>query len=260
MLALPKIMVAPNGARLTTIDHPALPVTITDIVATAKTCFDAGADGIHAHIRDNDQKHILDAGLYAELIAELALAVPDMQVQITTEAVGKYQPQEQRVLVQMVKPKSVSISIAELYADKENGINSKFYHECFDDSIAVQHILYSPDDVRLLAQLIEYREVPSEHLQILFVLGRYTAEQQSRAEDLAPFLSAMHDARLDADWAICAFGGQETVCLKAAFDAGGKMRIGFENNRRNMEGSIAHNNAERVAELVTVLSNSVPKA
>ena len=53
-MALPKIMVAPNGARLGKADHPALPVTIAEIVACAAACWHAGAGGIHAHVRDAD--------------------------------------------------------------------------------------------------------------------------------------------------------------------------------------------------------------
>ena len=53
-------MVAPNGARRTTLDHPAVPVTDRDLVETAVACFEAGARGIHAHIRTNDQLHLLD--------------------------------------------------------------------------------------------------------------------------------------------------------------------------------------------------------
>ena len=91
-MSLPRIMVAPNGARRGKADHPALPVTIPEIVACAADCFAAGADGLHAHVRDGAGEHVLDAGLYAELMTELARTVPGMPVQITTEAVGRYTP------------------------------------------------------------------------------------------------------------------------------------------------------------------------
>ena len=84
--ALPTIMVAPNGARRTKSDHPALPITIEELVETAMACQQAGADGLHAHVRDADGRHILDAGLYNELLAELNSATPDLYIQITTEA------------------------------------------------------------------------------------------------------------------------------------------------------------------------------
>ncbi|VAW24910.1 hypothetical protein MNBD_ALPHA11-152, partial [hydrothermal vent metagenome] len=55
----PQIFVAPNGARKLKRDHPSLPLSIDEIVASAETCFKAGAMGLHAHVRDNDGKHIL---------------------------------------------------------------------------------------------------------------------------------------------------------------------------------------------------------
>ena len=97
-MSLPCVMVAPNGARRGKADHPALPVTIPEIVACAVDCQAAGADGIHAHVRDAEGAHVLDAGLYAELIAALAQATPGLAVQITTEAVGRYSAAAQRAL------------------------------------------------------------------------------------------------------------------------------------------------------------------
>jgi uncharacterized protein (DUF849 family) len=48
---------------------------------------------------------------------------------------------------------------------------------------------------------------------------------------------------------VCAFGQNETTCLRAAYLAGGKVRIGFENSLLNADGSFAADNAERVAEI-----------
>lgn len=71
MTPLPRLMVAPTGARRGKADHPALPVSIPEIVATAVACFAAGARAIHAHVRDAGGLHSLDPGLYRELLAEL---------------------------------------------------------------------------------------------------------------------------------------------------------------------------------------------
>ena len=51
---LPRLMVAPNGARLTDDDHPAVPVTIPQIVTTAQECASAGARAMHFHVRGDD--------------------------------------------------------------------------------------------------------------------------------------------------------------------------------------------------------------
>ena len=246
---LPKIMVAPNGARRKKTDHPALPVTIKETVETAKVCFAAGATGLHAHVRDEDQNHVLDAGLYKELIAEMQTAVPQMQVQITTEAVGIYTPAEQRALVRNVMPKSVSISLKEMLADGDDAESSKFYHWASDNEIAVQHILYEPSELSQLTNLINNGVLPAKELQLLFVLGRYSINQESSPDDLTPFLDAFTQSKLKADWAICAFGKGETACLADAISKGGKARVGFENSLWNEDGTLAKDNAERVKEI-----------
>ena len=46
------LMVAPNGARKTKVDHPFLPVTSPELVQTALACWQAGAQGLHAQSSD----------------------------------------------------------------------------------------------------------------------------------------------------------------------------------------------------------------
>jgi 3-keto-5-aminohexanoate cleavage enzyme len=175
MTPLPQIMVAPNGARRRKADHPALPITIPEIVACAATCHTAGADGIHAHVRDAEGAHVLDAGLYGELLAELARVVPAMQVQVTTEAVGRYTPAEQRRLVETLCPPAVSIALREITAEPDLGVTRRFFSFCAEARIAVQHILYDTREVDRLAILLREGVVPAEGLQVIHVLGRYAA-------------------------------------------------------------------------------------
>jgi len=87
---LPELMVAPTGARRSRVDHAALPITTTEITTTAKACWDQGATGIHVHVRDDDEKHILDGDRYKEVIAAIQSTIPGMYIQVTTEAVGQY--------------------------------------------------------------------------------------------------------------------------------------------------------------------------
>lgn len=254
MTPLPRVMVAPNGATRMPADHPALPVTIPQLVATARACFDAGADGIHAHVRDVDGRHVLDAGLYAELLAELARAVPGMLAQITTEAQGRYDPAQQRAVIGALDPVSVSVALREMLAEDDPAAARGFYHDCAARGIAVQHILYDTDDIDRLAAARAAGTVPNGQTQVLLVLGRYTDGQRATPADLAaPHARLM--ARLpDADWAVCAFGAAETACLLAAHRLGGKLRVGFENNLTHADGSRAVDNADRVRELCSALA------
>lgn len=249
-ISLPEIMVAPNGARLTTNDHSALPVTIPQIIETAIECNRSGADGIHAHVRDENQKHILDAGLYKELLEEFKLLIPDFYVQITTEAVGQYSPREQRQLIYDVVPKAVSISITEMMADDNQAAARDLYHWANEAGIQIQHILYSTKDVARFIELTNTNIIPEQTHLLLFVLGRYSENKQSLPKDLDPFLAAIKPIKIKIDWAVCAFGRRETDCLNYARKRDGKVRIGFENNFQNKDGTIATNNADRIFELL----------
>ncbi|WP_417687216.1 3-keto-5-aminohexanoate cleavage protein [Roseibium sp.] len=248
-------MVAPNGARRTKADHPALPVTIGETVETAAACHAAGAGGIHAHVRDETGAHVLDAGLYRELLSEMKDKVPQMAVQITTEAVGKYTPAEQRKLVEDVMPEAVSIAVREMVPDEDTAEAARFYAWCREAEIAVQHILYSPEDVTRFFSLVAANVVPGAAHQVLCVLGRYAENQESAPEDLDPFLPLLYSKASDLtlDWAVCAFGHRETDCLAYAISKGGKARIGFENGLWNSDGQLAEDNASRVRDLVRAI-------
>jgi len=250
-----KIFIAPNGARLKKSDHSALPVTIAEIVKTAAECHQAGATGIHAHVRDSQGRHVLDAGLYKELLTELALKVPQLEVQITTEAVGLYSPAEQRALVEAVKPKAVSVALREMLADNDEAAARRFYFRALEQDIDLQHIIYSPEEIIEIKRLTKEGLIPDSKLSLLFVLGRHSINQQSTPEMLTPFVEAMQNAGFAQKprFMVCAFGRRETACLMAAARVGGDCRIGFENNFYNADGALARNNAERVRELTSKL-------
>ena len=244
MRALPQLMVAPTGARRGKADHPALPVTLPEIVETARACFEAGADGLHLHLRDAEGRHLLDAGAYREALEELRHAVPGMALQVTTEAAERYAPPAQRAVALGAGADLVSVALREMAAEVEEAPG--FYAACAGRGIAVQHILYDAGDFDLLARLVPEGLRDAADLQLIFVLGRYSAGQQSDARDLVPLLDRLATRDSPADWAACAFGRTEIACLLAAHEAGGKLRVGFENNLWHADGRLARDNAERV--------------
>ncbi len=245
------IMVAPNGARRTRADHPALPVTIAETAATALACLNAGAGALHLHVRDAEGSHSLDPGLYREAIGAVTEATDGrMFIQITTEAVGQYRPDEQVATVKAVMPDAVSVAVRELSPRRpDEPFAAGFYHWADEAGIRVQHILYSADDVYQLSGMISRNAVPGIRHAMIFVLGRYAANQQSDPSDLDPFLQALNDCDLTdaADWMVCAFGASETACLADALARGGHARIGFENSLWNADGSLAQSNEARVS-------------
>ena len=65
------ITVAPTGAESSKSDVPALPVTLEELVATAKECEALGASVIHVHIRDDEARPTLDLGRLRDTVAAL---------------------------------------------------------------------------------------------------------------------------------------------------------------------------------------------
>ena len=238
---------------MTKADHPEIPITLEEIVETAIECHSVGADGLHFHIRDQNGQHVLDAGLYQEALSELRRAVPEMFCQITTEAMGKYSPQQQRQLVDSVQPTAVSVSLAEMLRDAETKAVKMFYARCNERGIAVQHILYNRQDLDTLSHWVETGNLSPDGLHILYVLGRYAAPQNSFVTDLDPLLKWLPQQRSAPDWAVCAFGRNETSCVLAATHHGGKVRIGFENSILNADGTIAGSNRDRVVQMDAML-------
>ena len=227
---LPKLMVAPNGARPMKKDHPAVPITIFETAETAKACFDAGADGIHFHMRDQKGQHILDSGLCKEALSELQKKVPRMHLQVTTEAVGRYSPDAMRKLAYDVVPPGISIGIREMIPSRvPSAEDINLYKNLTEAGTKIQHICYEPKDIDLLSELLSLANISSDGTWCMFVIGHYSGIV-SNPENIPPFLDKLKKHNINADWAVCAFAKEELSCLKMSINLGGKIRVGFENS------------------------------
>ena len=244
------IMVAPNGARRTKADHPALPITPEELANTAAACLEAGAAAIHLHVRDRDGGHTLDVDAYRAALTAVRAVVGDRMVcQVTTESVGRYAPEAQMAMVRDLHPEAVSLAVRELVPDAAGEAEAaRFFAWMAVERIRPQYILYDSADVLRFNDLRNREIIPGGPAFLLFVLGRYTADQQSEPRDLLPFLAA---ADPQDRWAMCAFGRREGVCALTAAALGGHSRVGFENNLTLSTGETAPDNAASVAEAVS---------
>lgn len=242
-MAQPLIMVAPNGARRTRRDHPQVPLTIGETTATAVACYAAGAGALHLHVRDTAGRHSLDAGRYRESLAELQHAVPQMRVQISTEAAGIYSPQAQLACLAAVKPNWASVAPRELALAPD--IAARLYATAADQGTELQHILYSEADAQLLARWMRAGVLRETAPNVLLVLGRYGAST-TPPPDPAAILARLPQV---SGWMLCAFGRDEHNHLIAAAARGGDCRVGFENSLVAPDGQPWRDNAHSVAAL-----------
>lgn len=250
-----RISVAPNGARRSKQDHPAIPLTPAEIAAEAERCADAGAMLLHLHVRDADGKHTLSPDIYRRALEAIQHRLGSrLLIQITTESVGMFDIPTQMDCVLAVRPPAASFAVRELIPDAASEARARdFFAAVRDIGTIPQFILYHPDEIDRLRRLQAAGVIPFPKPDVLFVLGRYTDDKHPDSTALVPFLSKWGS---DSSWTVCAFGAGELAIAAAAIGLGGHIRVGFENNLHRPDGSVLSGNAEQVA-AVAALARSV---
>lgn len=253
------IMSAPNGARRTPEDHAALPVTPRQIAECAASLVEESVSVLHMHVRDEDNRHTLDAARYAEATAAVRSAVGEnMIIQITTEAVGQFQPDEQMQVVRELRPEAVSLALRELCPDESSeAVAGAFFEWLVSERIWPQYILYSVEDVERFDRLRRKGLFADDYPFCMLVLGQYADGREGKLSDLDDMLDKGAAAY---PWSVCCFGSSENDAALHAAAAGGHVRIGFENNVLLQDGSVASDNAALIAQFHASRGNSARQA
>src|SRR5262249_13642483 len=103
------ITVAPTGAEIAKADVPALPVTLDELVATAKECEAVGASVVHVHIRDHAAQPTLDPGRLRATVGALRSST-DLIVQLSSGG-AVTDPESDRLAVLDAGPEMASCTM-----------------------------------------------------------------------------------------------------------------------------------------------------
>ena len=163
------ITVAPTGAETRKADAPALPVTLDELVATARACEAAGAALVHVHIRDDDARPSLDLTRLADTVSALREATT-MVVQLSTGG-SVHDPLASRLRVLDAQPDSCSLTCGTV----------NFGDDVFMNPWPFMAELYQASQV---AQIVPEFE--------LFDLGQVTAMRRLLDTYGAPFGGQVH--------------------------------------------------------------------
>ena len=247
------VAVAPNGARRGKDDHPALPLSPSELAATAEQCLDAGAAMLHLHVRDEHGRHSLAPQRYARAIKAIRERTGDrLLIQATTEAAGVFSIAEQLNALEQTPAEGFSLALRELLpadaAEEQNETVARALRRRWESGAWLQYILYEPPEIERFFQLRGAGVIPGNAHSLLFVVGRCTEPGHTPdPDDLGRFLQTL-DAHKEQDyeWMVCAFGSAEYPCAREAALRGGNIRVGFENNLDNRRHRRAADNAELV--------------
>lgn len=250
------VMCAPNGARLQKSDHPAVPLSAGELAACAEALIPLGVSVLHLHVRDFNGAHSLDAELYREAIAAIRERVGErMILQVTTEAFGIYDRQQQMALVRELKPEAVSIALRELCPDRAaEPVAGEFFRELQAEGTWPQYILYSADEAARFDKLRRDGFFGCEAPFVLAVLGRYRDSTEGTRVGLRRFLASVSLGEFP--WAVCCIGHHEGDVLCRAAELGGHIRPGFESNLVLPDGQVAQDNAQLLVEEMGLIARS----
>ncbi|HUZ24307.1 MAG TPA: 3-keto-5-aminohexanoate cleavage protein [Streptosporangiaceae bacterium] len=241
------ITVAPTGAEAEKATLPALPVTLDELVATAKECQAAGAAVIHVHIRDDQARPTLDLRRLTDTVQALREGT-DLIVQLSTGG-AVTDSFERRLAVLDAAPDACSLTcgtvnfgddvfmnpwpfIRELYARTQQlGIVPEF--ELFDlGHVATLH--------RLLADL---GAPAGGHVHCDLVMG----VPGGMPGDAATLVAAVSALPAGVTWSATGIGRTSLPVMFAALAAGGHLRVGMEDTTSFARGRPVTGNAELVA-------------
>jgi len=241
------ITVAPTGAESEKAAVPALPVTLDELVTTAKECQAAGAAVIHVHIRDNEARPTLDPGRLTATVQALREGT-DLIVQLSTGG-AVTDSFDRRLAVLDAAPDACSLTcgtvnfgddvfmnpwpfIRDLYAlTKERGVVPEF--ELFDfGHIATLH--------RLLGDL---GEPAGGHVHCDLVMG----VPGGMPGDTATLAAAVAALPAGSTWSATGIGRTTLPVMLAALSAGGHLRVGMEDTTSFARGRPVTSNAELVS-------------
>ena len=241
------ITVAPTGAEHAKADVPNLPVTLDELVSTAKDCERVGASMIHVHIRGSDTKPTLDLGLLKATVSALR-AETDLVVQLSTGG-AVTDPEEHRLRVLEAGPDSASCTMGTVNFGDDVFMNRwefivELHKRMRDRGIVPEYEIFDLGQLTSLRRLLDQHGLPAGgHVHVDLVMG-VPGGMPGDTETLAAALRAIPDG---ATFSATGIGRSSIPVMFAALSAGGHLRVGMEDTVSYARGERVRDNAQLVA-------------
>jgi uncharacterized protein (DUF849 family) len=240
------ITVAPTGAESAKSAVPALPVTLDELVITAKQCRAAGAAVIHVHIRDDQARPTLDIGRLTETVHALREAT-DLIVQLSTGG-AVTDTFERRLAVLDTRPDACSLTCgtvnfgAEVFANPWPFIR-ELYVRTQELGVVPEFELFDLGHAATLHRLLADLGPPhGGHVHCDLVMG----VPGGMPGDLATLAAAAAALPDGATWSATGIGRASLPVLLGALAGGGHLRVGMEDTVTFARGRPVASNAELV--------------
>ncbi|NDU75444.1 3-keto-5-aminohexanoate cleavage protein [Actinomadura sp. DSM 109109] len=240
------ITVAPTGAESAKADVPALPVTLDELVQTAKECEAAGAAVIHVHIRDDDARPTLDPARLRDTVAALREST-GLVVQLSTGG-AVTDPYEDRLRVLDARPDMCSLTCGTVNFGDDVFMNpwsfmAELYERTRELEVVPEFELFDLGHIASLHRLLDKYGLPyGGHVHCDLVMG-VPGGMPGDARTLVAAVEALPEG---ATWSATGIGRTSLPVLFAALSAGGHLRVGMEDTVTFAKGRPVTANVELV--------------
>jgi uncharacterized protein (DUF849 family) len=241
------ITVAPTGAESAKADVPVLPVTLAELVTTAKDCAALGASIIHVHIRDDAARPTLDAGRLAETVAALRDET-DLVVQLSTGG-AVTDPEELRLRVLDASPDMASCTMGTVNFGRDVFLNRwefvvELHQRMQDAEIVPEYEIFDLGQLASLERLLGKHGLPyGGHVHCDLVMG-VPGGMPGTTATLTAAVAALPDG---ATFSATGIGRTTLPVMLASLSAGGHLRVGMEDTLTYAPGQPVESNAQLVA-------------
>ncbi|WP_018584330.1 3-keto-5-aminohexanoate cleavage protein [Salinispora arenicola] len=247
------ITVAPTGAESAKVEVPALPVTLDELLLTAKECEALGASVIHVHIRDDEAQPSLDQGRLRDTVAALRERT-DLVVQLSSGG-SVSDPEADRLAVLDAVPDMASCTMGTVNFGDDVFLNRwefivELHTRMQERGIVPEYEIFDLGHLTALQRLLSKHGLPAGgHVHVDFVMG----VPGGMPGTPAALIAAQHMLRdLPAGTTFSATGvGRTTIpVLLASLSAGGHLRVGMEDTVTYAKGQPVESNMQLVARAV----------
>jgi uncharacterized protein (DUF849 family) len=240
------ITVAPTGAETAKSDAPPLPVTLDELVATARACEQEGAALVHVHIRDEAARPSLDLGRLVDTVAALREAT-DLVVQLSTGGSVK-DSFEDRLRVLDAEPDSCSLTCGTVNFGDEVFANpwpfmAELYQRTRAEEVVPEFELFDLGHVASMHRLLDTFGPPyGGQVHCDLVMG-VPGGMPGTATALVTAVQALPAG---ASWSATGVGRTTLPVALAALACGGHLRVGMEDTLTFAKGQPVTGNAQLV--------------
>jgi uncharacterized protein (DUF849 family) len=244
------ITVAPTGAESAKAEVPALPVTLDELVTTARECEALGASVIHVHIRDGEARPTLDLGLLRETVAALREQTR-LIVQLSTGG-AVTDPESDRLRVLEAGPEMASCTMGTVNFGDDVFLNRwefvvELHTRMRDAGIVPEYEIFDLGHLTALHRLLDKHGLPAGgHVHVDLVMG-VPGGMPGTADAL---VACLRDLPEGSTFSATGIGRSTIPVLLASLSAGGHLRVGMEDTVTYAKGQPVESNMQLVARAV----------